>query len=48
MADGSVREISVQAILAKDKDFRYVDSAEDREYSMNLDDEESFGGYADE
>lgn len=48
MADGSVREMSVQDILAKDKDFRYVDSAEDKEYSMNLDDEGSFGGYADE
>lgn len=37
MADGTVKEISLQTILAKNDSFTFVDSAEDKEYSMILD-----------
>ena len=37
MADGTVKEISLQTILAKSDSFTFVDSAEDKEYSMILD-----------
>ena len=37
MANGTVKEISLQTILAKNDSFTFVDSAEDKEYSMILD-----------
>ncbi len=41
MADGTVKEISLQTILAKNDSFTFVDSAEDKEYSMALDSEDN-------
>lgn len=41
MADGTVKEISLQTILAKNDSFTFVDSAEDKEYSMTLDSEDN-------
>ena len=41
MADGTVKEISLQTILAKSDSFTFVDSAEDKEYSMTLDSEDN-------
>ena len=35
MADGSVKELTVQTIMSGDRSFAYVDSPNDNSYSMN-------------
>ena len=37
MADGSVKELTVQTIMSGDRSFAYVDSPGDKTYSMNDD-----------
>lgn len=39
MADGSVKEVPIQSILYKSDSFKFVDSVNDKEYSMGLNDD---------